>query len=544
MYTEFFQLNALPMNQLNGVYDSKLVILSILVAVMASYIALDFTGRLRDRNNTPKDIRMWLLGGAIAMGAGIWSMHFIGMLSFTIPGLTFEYDLFWTLLSLFVAILASYFALFLLKKSIINVIHLVAGGIILGLAIASMHYTGMTAMLISLNISYLPGLFLLSILVAIVASEAAIWFALKSNTVILRLRNKIKMLSAITMGLAICGMHYTAMAASVFTPLCSPTTALDPQALDPTILSIIVAGVTFLVLGVAFFASSYKESKNLLQFEKARELGMAEISASVLHNVGNVLNSVNISIDTLTKNRQASPLRALRKLATLFNDHKEDLPHFLTQDPQGIHVVPFINELAGQWEEGDRSEESELQEMGKNVDLIKNIISTQQQVIKVDSFDQIISINDLIDETILLSGLHQHQAIEVIKEFGDIHAIKVDKAKLFQVLSNIISNAKDSLLESSNNTKKMLISTRKKNKDKIEIKISDNGIGISKSNLEKIFIFGFTTKKTGHGFGLHSTALVISELGGEIIVESEGQGKGATFILNIPNRNLSIFKNS
>lgn len=97
MYTEFFQYGALPIDELKGIYDAKLVILSSLVAVMASYIALDLTGRLRDKNNSKKDALLWLVGGSIAMGSGIWAMHFIGMLSFEIPGFVLQYDLFWTI---------------------------------------------------------------------------------------------------------------------------------------------------------------------------------------------------------------------------------------------------------------------------------------------------------------------------------------------------------------------------------------------------------------------------------------------------------------
>jgi NO-binding membrane sensor protein with MHYT domain len=536
MYTEFFQQGALPTNELRGIYDSKLIILSSLVAIMASYIALDLTGRLRDRNNTKKDARLWLVGGAIAMGSGIWSMHFIGMLSFTIPGFVLQYDLFWTIFSLFVAILASGFALLLLKKSIINIIHLVAGGLILGLAIASMHYTGMTAMLISLNITYLPSLFILSILVAILASEAAIWFALKSNTVVLKLRNRIKILSAITMGLAICGMHYTAMAASVFTPLCIPFNSASYKGLDPTILAITIAGVTMVILGIAFFASSYKEARNQHQFEKARELGMAEISASILHNVGNVLNSVNISVETMLASQSSTALKAIKKLATLFNNHKEDLSQFLTKDPRGIHVIAYLDELAQCWGKEHELELYELKEISKNIGLIKSIISTQQNVIKVGDFEQIVSINDFIDETLLLSGLELHKEIQVKKEYGDIKAIVVDKIKLFQVLSNLFSNAKEALLESSNKNKTLIIKTRTRDEKKIEIQISENGIGVSKSNMNKLFIFGFTTKKTGHGFGLHASALAVNEMGGEIRVDSKGHEKGTTFTIHLPNR--------
>lgn len=543
MYTSFFQQNALPINQLKGTYDIKLIILSFLVAAMASYIALDLTARLRDHSNSPKDTLLWLLGGAIAMGSGIWSMHFIGMLSFTIPGLVLQYDLFWTAFSLFVAILASCFALFLLKKSIINVIHLIAGGFILGIGIASMHYTGMTAMLISLNISYLPSLFLLSLLVAIIASEAAIWFALKSTAVVLKFRRRIKILSALTMGFAICGMHYTAMTASVFTPLCKVSNMEDTQSLDPTILSLTVAGVTIVILGIAFFASSYKEAKNQQQVERARKLGMAKISASVLHNVGNVLNSVNISVETLLSSKKNSSLISIKKLADLLQQHKDNLSEFLTKDPHGIHITAYIDELAQCWKRENEQEKNELSEIAKNVTLIKNIISTQQDVIKVEDFEQVVSLNALIDEALLLSAIDPKKGIHVKKSYDNINAILVNKIKLFQVIGNILSNAKEALLESSNSNKSLFITTRIINKDKIEIQIKDNGIGILKTNLNNIFIFGFTTKKSGHGFGLHASALAINELGGEVYVDSEGHEKGTTFTIQLPYRKASMLKN-
>ena len=544
MYTEFFQYGALPIDELKGIYDAKLVILSSLVAVMASYIALDLTGRLRDKNNSKKDALLWLVGGSIAMGSGIWAMHFIGMLSFEIPGFVLQYDLFWTIFSLFVAIFASTFALLLLKKSIINVVHFIAGGLILGLAIASMHYTGMAAMLISLNIRYLPSLFILSILVAILASEAAIWFALKSNTVVLKLRNRIKILSAITMGLAICGMHYTGMAASVFT-LCTPINSSTYQGMNPTILAVIIAAVTMVILGIAFFASSYKEAKNQQQFELARELGMAEIATSVLHNVGNVLNSVNVSTETILASQTTTPLTAIKKLATLFNDHKDDLPQFLTKDPRGQHVVAYLDELATCWGKEHKLALSELKEISKNVGLIKSIISTQQDIIKVGNFEQILSINELLDEAILLSGIEQKKEIQLKREYGDIKAIVVDKVKMFQVLGNLISNAKDALLDSANQNKRLTIKTKTLDDAKnIEIQISDNGIGISNSHINKIFIFGFTTKKAGHGFGLHATALAVNEMGGQISVDSKGHEMGATFKIQLPNRKPGLLKNS
>jgi NO-binding membrane sensor protein with MHYT domain len=191
MIWRFFQKLPIPADQLIGSYDIRIVLLSIFVAISASYIALDMTGRLRDISNTPREAFLWLVGGAIAMGSGIWSMHFIGMLSFSIPGLTLHYDKWWTVLSLFLVIIASGFALFLLKAKTVRIAHYILGGIILGLAIATMHYMGMEALLISLDIRYLSGLFFLSILIAIVASEAALYFALKSNQVVFNSRASI-----------------------------------------------------------------------------------------------------------------------------------------------------------------------------------------------------------------------------------------------------------------------------------------------------------------------------------------------------------------
>lgn len=516
-----------------GQYDPRLVLLSYLVAVFASYIALDFTGRLRDLDNTSFTTTLWLVGGSIAMGCGIWSMHFIGMLSFTIPGLTLRYDLFWTALSLFVAISASAFALFLLMKSVVNVIHLIAGGVILGLAIASMHYTGMEAMLITLNIRYLPGLFFISIIVAIAASEAAIWLALKSNTVVLRLRTRIKIISSLIMGLAICGMHYIGMAASVFTPLCYATTEVKGS-LDPTFLSIIVAVLTFIVLCVAFLSSIYKESLNQERFEKARQLGMAELSASVLHNVGNVLNSVNISAEEILAKNSDSKSAELKKLCVLLNEHEDNLTEFFKADPRGLKTLYFLNQLAKYWEDEHQYTCAEAKSLIKNIQAVKNIITTHQDLSKVIGTEQSVKVSDLVEEALLVSGFAARRDITVVRQYGIIGVVVINKVKLMQVIVNLLRNAKDSLLESTNDKKTLTIKTELQNNNIIYIEISENGVGISPSNINKIFNYGFTTKKLGHGFGLNSSAIAINELGGKINVASEGLGKGATFSLSIP----------
>lgn len=533
MFSSFFQTAALPLDQYYGQYNLYLVFLSFMVASAASYIALNLTAQLRDISNTLVNKWLWLVGGSVAMGAGIWSMHFIGMLSFSIPGLALQYDLFWTGLSLVVAIIASFFALWLFQTPALRIEHYIAGGTILGVAIASMHYTGMEAMLISLNIHYLPLLFITSIVIAIVASEAAIWLALKSTLVIPRIRSRIKFISALIMGIAICGMHYTGMASSVFTPLCAFPSIYAAKGMDQTYLSIAIAGVTFVILGIALLASMYRESMNLQMVEHARQLGMAEISASVLHNVGNVLNSVGISTDILTDKILHSKLQKLENVAEMLNAHKADLATYLTKDPKGRKIIEFISLLAVYWHEEQQAKAQELTLLQKNIDLITEIISTQQSLSKQTAIEQMVSVNELLDEALLIVGFPLKSEILINKSYDKISPIRVDKSKLLQILVNLLKNAKDAVLESSRIDKVITITTRTLKQHYIQIEITDNGIGILPEHVNKIFIYGFTTKKSGHGFGLHASAIDLNNLGGKIQVHSEGFNQGATITVEL-----------
>jgi NO-binding membrane sensor protein with MHYT domain len=533
MFNDFFQLGPIPADQLLGNYTPGLVVLSYVVATLASYIALDYTGRLRDISNTTLSTWLWLMGGSIAMGAGIWSMHFIGMLSFYMPGMTITYDSYWTVLSLFVAIFASFIALFLLKSRHFNILHLAFGGIILGCAIASMHYTGMEAMKIVMGIHYLPGLFILSIIIAIAASEAALWLALKSNQVESKLRVRLKMISASIMGLAICGMHYTGMAAAVFTPEVTHTPALSE--LDPTYLSLSVAGVTFVILGLAFFASTYKEAKNQQQLELARQLGMAEVAASVLHNVGNVLNSVNVSVNLVAEKLMTSKVQELHQLRELMNSHQNNLGEYLVNDPQGQKIPQFFNMLTDHCVSETEDIKNEVHLILKNVQHIKDIISMQQNLSKAPGVDGVVSLDNIIEEAVVITGLDNNPNIHLVKNLIRLKPMLIDKVKLLQVLVNIITNAKDALKESENKSHKITIETELNNKI-IYLKITDTGVGIAPKNLTKIFLYGFSTKPQGHGFGIHSSALAMQEIGGTIKAVSKGVNQGATFILEIPYR--------
>jgi NO-binding membrane sensor protein with MHYT domain len=200
---------------MTGVYDLQLVALSVIVAIIASYTALELAGRVSNKQG--RSSWAWLAGGAVSMGTGIWSMHFIGMLAFHLP-VAVAYDAAVTMLSMAIAILVSGFALFVMRRPALSWQTIAAGATLMGTGISAMHYTGMHAMRMSPPIEYHPPVFVASVIIAILASLAALWIAFQ-------LRHKqpgvaflAKVGSAIIMGLAITGMHYTGMAAAQFAP--------------------------------------------------------------------------------------------------------------------------------------------------------------------------------------------------------------------------------------------------------------------------------------------------------------------------------------
>jgi len=261
----WFLTGPIPANALSTHYSLGLVAISYVIAVLASYVALDFVGRLRSEENVSLK-KYWLIGGAFSMGAGIWSMHFIGMLAFNMP-VPMGYSLFWTLASLIVAILASAFALFILKNKNYSVPQLAFGGVIIGLGIATMHYMGMAGMSCIVNIQYIPEIFILSILIAIIASEAALVLALKSNEGSLHRQMNYKFISALIMGIAICGMHYTGMAAAVFTPFDCVTSSYET--IQPDLMAFFIAGITTLIITLALTVSTYyRQMVNTARNEK------------------------------------------------------------------------------------------------------------------------------------------------------------------------------------------------------------------------------------------------------------------------------------
>ncbi len=237
---------------MTGTYSQSLVVFSLLVAILASYTALDMAARVA--NTEGKVARWWLAGGACAMGLGIWSMHFIGMLAFDL-GIPMGYDLAITLYSLAVSVGASAYALWLVSHKVLPWYRLAAGAVLMGLGVAAMHYLGMSAMRMEPGIEYHLGWLALSIVIAIVAAGAALWiaFRLRSET---RHPMLLRGLASVVMGFAIIGMHYTGMAAAEFPPgsVCG---AVGENGVDSKWLAVLVIVTTLATLGIALIASVF-----------------------------------------------------------------------------------------------------------------------------------------------------------------------------------------------------------------------------------------------------------------------------------------------
>jgi len=272
--------------------------------------------------------------------------------------------------------------------------------------------------------------------------------------------------------------------------------------------------------------------KQLLQ--ASRESGMAEIATNVLHNVGNVLNSVNISTGVLAENMKRSKASSLGLVVALLQEHAADLGEFIASDSKGRLVPTHLAQLSEHLTSEREGNLRELEALRQNVEHIKEIVAMQQDYARVGGLKEVIDVVNLVEDSMRMNegGLSRH-GVEVIREFNDVPLINVEKHKILQILVNLVRNAKHACDGSKRTDKKMTVRVAN-GEGLIKISVLDNGIGIPPENLTRIFNHGFTTWKDGHGFGLHSGALAAKEMGGSLTVHSDGFGRGAAFTLELP----------
>jgi PAS domain S-box-containing protein len=270
--------------------------------------------------------------------------------------------------------------------------------------------------------------------------------------------------------------------------------------------------------------------------EVSRQAGMAEVATSVLHNVGNVLNSVNVSCSVVASKVSKSRIGSVAKTADLLREHADDPVAFFTTDPRGRKLPDFLAKLAARLAEEQEEVLRELQHLGKNIDHIKEIVAMQQNYAKVSGVTEVIKVTDLIEDSLRMNaGALMRHEVKVIREYADVPWITLEKHKAVQILVNLIRNAKHACDASGTAEKKVTIRVTHDH-GRVRVSVTDNGVGIPPENLTRIFAHGFTTKKDGHGFGLHSGALAAREMGGSLTVHSNGVGCGATFTLELPSK--------
>ncbi|MEQ1858305.1 MAG: PAS domain S-box protein [Chthoniobacteraceae bacterium] len=268
--------------------------------------------------------------------------------------------------------------------------------------------------------------------------------------------------------------------------------------------------------------------------DASRRAGMAEVATGVLHNVGNVLNSVNISLETAAKKVASLKAGSLAKVAALLQEHAANPAAFFA-GAQGAGLPVFLSQLAEHFVSDQASVLGELRSLKGNVEHINEIVAMQQRYAGLGGVTEILAVSDVIEDALHLNSvaLDRHGAV-VVREFdASLPAMPLDRHRILQILVNLIRNAKYAMDEPGACGKQLTVRTRR-SEATFDVAVIDMGVGISPENLTRIFAAGFTTKRNGHGFGLHSSALAARGMGGALRVESEGTGRGTTFTLELP----------
>ena len=474
---------------LTATYDPYLVALSILVASFAAYTALDLGGRVPLAEGPTH--RIWLAAAALTMGAGIWSMHFVAMLAFMLP-MPVSYDVGLTVLSLVLAILATGGGFYVISRPGVSRPRLVLSGLFMGIGILAMHYTGMAAMRGPVELSYEPLWVALSVIIAIGVATAALWLAFRTTG------PGQKLAAAIVMGLAISGMHYTGMRATICTA--HATDAHEDATLDRTPLALAIAGFTLADL-VALFASvsKRKRTEEALRQTRAdlahihRVTAMGELAASISHEVMQPLGA------GLT-NTQAA-LRWLSAQPPDLDEVRQALGRAVNNETRAAEIIGRIRNLIKK--EPPRKDALEVNEA-----IVEVLAVARGEVRK----------NNVSVQTQLAEGLP---------------LIQGDRVQLQQVILNLIVNAVEAMNGVSEGSRGLLIGTGKDASGGVLVTVQDSGPGLNPESFEHLFNSFYTTKPGGMGMGLSICRSIVEAHGGRIWA-TPNAGPGITVQFALP----------
>jgi len=478
-----------------GTYDPYLVALSIMVAALASYTALDLGGRVAAARGLGRPV--WLAAAAITMGGGIWSMHFVAMLAFNMPT-PMSYEIGLTTLSLVVAIFVTGGGFYVISRHSGSPLRLVLSGIFMGLGIAAMHYIGMEAMREHVELSYDRLFVALSLIIAIGASTAALWLAFRTTDL------GQKLIAAAVMGLAISGMHYTAMGGTTFAAHGPVPAARGYASLDQTNLALAVAGTTFVILASALIASlsEQKRAEEALREAQAdlahvsRVTTMGELCASLAHELSQPITAALANADA-----------CLNWLARATPNLEKARESAMTIVKDGMRAAEIIARIRLLCKKG-----------------------TPQR--------ELVDVNEVIQELIVLLRSHiTRYFISVQMELAaDLPQVSGDRVQLQQVMMNLMMNSIDAMKDVEG-TRELAIKSYRTGNEQLMVCVSDSGVGLPSQQADQIFHAFFTTKPHGIGMGLAICRSIVESHSGRLWA-ADNSPRGARFHLILPTRSM------
>lgn len=269
--------------------------------------------------------------------------------------------------------------------------------------------------------------------------------------------------------------------------------------------------------------------------ETARTAGMSEIATGILHNVGNVLNSVNISASLVSQRVDGLCIDDLERLSDVMTENKDSLAEFLVTDPRGQHIQPFLAAVVDQLGEEQKSIRGEVNSLTDGIDHICELIKSQQNLAKGTKLIEPTDLSERLDEALRITQrVHGVDGeLVVVRRFEDLPEIPLDKHKLLEILVNLVQNARQAMAL-VDGPRELVLELKRTEGDRVVLAVADSGVGIASDDLVRVFNMGFTTRDDGHGFGLHSSANAAHEMGGQLYAESDGPGRGARFVLELP----------
>jgi signal transduction histidine kinase len=271
--------------------------------------------------------------------------------------------------------------------------------------------------------------------------------------------------------------------------------------------------------------------------ETSRRAGMADVAVSVLHNVGNVLNSVNVASSLLVTTIRQSPLSDLARIAALLQEHTPTLGDYLTHHPQGQQIPGYLTQLAAYLTQEQATMRTELEALRHNVEHITQIISRQQGLARFGGLQEPVQLTEVMEQALAITlAALERQQVEVRREYGDLPQMLVDRHQVLQILVNLMHNATHAMQACPGRPHRLTLrlGLAEAREGWVRLQVHDTGVGIKPDHLTHIFSQGFTTKKDGHGLGLHSSAVAAQLMGGALHAQSPGEGAGATFTLELP----------